>query len=449
MLRKRTKLAYGLGDHTITYALSALSLFYVFFLTEHAELRPALAGLVPLLGRFVDAVTDPLMGRISDVTRTRFGRRRPYFLAGAIPFGLSFALLWTDTPGLDSQLGKFAVYSLLYIAYSVCSTIVAVPYVSLLPELARSYEERTSLASYRSGMAVAGTLLAATATRPAVEAMGGGPTGWALTGLAFGAWIALPWLLVYAATYEQPATPPTRTTLRQGFALLFAHKTYRRLSWIYLFGRMAMDLGGAMFIYYFDFWLRRPGDYPWTLAALLCTSIASLPFWIQVGHRTDKHRALIGGSLWWMVLSLLLLVAQPDWPRPLIFAFAGLVGVGYAVVDMMPWSMLGDVVDEDELRTGERREGLYSGSFTFLRKLAGAGGVALAGVVLDLAGYRPGAEQSESALLAIRVLTGLSPALLLAVAVTLAAGYPLTRARHRRIRAELDAAAAARGRSAD
>ena len=114
------KLVIGLGDHTITLSLASLSLFYVFFLTEHVGLRPALAGAVPLVGRFVDALTDPLMGRISDQTRWRWGRRRPYMLLGALPFGASFAALWLDAP-VHTQLGMFAYYSGAYIVYSVAS----------------------------------------------------------------------------------------------------------------------------------------------------------------------------------------------------------------------------------------------------------------------------------------------------------------------------------------
>ena len=104
-----TKVIYSLGDHTVNLVLAALTLLYVIFLTDIIGLRPALAGAVPWIGRAVDAFTDPLMGRISDLTPWKRGRRRPYFLIGAIPFGVSFALLWLDVP-FGSQLGKFAYY---------------------------------------------------------------------------------------------------------------------------------------------------------------------------------------------------------------------------------------------------------------------------------------------------------------------------------------------------
>ena len=110
-----------------------------------------------------------------------------------------------------------------------------------------------------------------------------------------------------------------------------------------------------------------------------------------------------------------------------------IVGLGYAVVDLMPWSMLGEVIDEDDLATGERREGLYNGVFTFLRKLGGALGVFLVMGLLDLLGYQKGETQSETARQAIRWMTGLAPAFFLIAGVLLARGYPLSRARHAEI----------------
>jgi GPH family glycoside/pentoside/hexuronide:cation symporter len=92
VLPVRVKLGYSLGDHTINIQLAAVSLFFLFFLTEVAGLAPAWAGLVLLIGRAVDAFTDPAMGRLSDRTRWRLGRRRPFFLIGAVPFGVTFAL---------------------------------------------------------------------------------------------------------------------------------------------------------------------------------------------------------------------------------------------------------------------------------------------------------------------------------------------------------------------
>jgi sugar (glycoside-pentoside-hexuronide) transporter len=437
-LSARTKLVFGLGDHTINFSLSALSLFYLFFLTEVAGLRPALAGAVLLVGRFVDGFTDPLMGRISDLTRWRWGRRRPYFLIGMIPFGLCFGLLWGAVP-LESQAEKFLYYAALYALYSVSSTVLAVPYTALLPELTSDYQERTSINTFRAALAVLGTLLAAIGTKQLAESFGGDVRGYSWMGVAAGIWVTLPWIAVYRVTWERPSF---QREAHAGFldALkgLSRHHSYRRLLGLYLFGRMAMDVVGAMFVFYFTYWIRRPEHVEATLAILLITVVLSLPIWLRISPRVDKRTLFIMGTSWWVAFQLTLLIATPEWPVWTLFAAAALIGVGYAVTDLMPWAMLGEVVDEDELSTGERREGMYAGFMTFVRKLAGASGVFLAGVVLDLAGYVGGQpEQTTSALLAIRGLTGAVPTLLLAIAATIAFGYPLGRARHRQILAEL------------
>ena len=148
-LNPRRMSVYGMGDFTINAVLVALNMFYVtYFLTQVAGLRPELAGLVQLIGRGVDAFTDPAMGRISDLCHWKWGRRRPFFMLGALPFGLTFALLWT-TPG-GSQTGMFVYYTALYILLSLSMTVLAVPYLALMPEMALGYDARTSLNMYRN-----------------------------------------------------------------------------------------------------------------------------------------------------------------------------------------------------------------------------------------------------------------------------------------------------------
>ncbi len=441
-LPARTKLVFALGDHTTNLSLSALSLYYGFFLTTVAGLRPGLAGLVMLMGRTVDAFTDPAMGRISDLTSWQMGRRRPYFLIGMIPFGVSFGLLWSEVP-LASQAGKFAFYAGIYVLYSIASTVLAVPYMALIPELTADYQERTSINTYRAALATLGTLLAAVGTKALAQHFGGGSTGYAWMGAALGVWLTLPWLAVHRVTWERPDFRPRRTRAGffEGAASLLRHRAYRRLAGLYLFGRMAMDVVGAMFVFYFSYWILRPDDAGITLAVLLVTVVLSLPIWLRVSRRVDKRTLFILGTSWWVVFQCSLLFADASWPAAWLFAVAALVGVGYAVADLMPWAMLGDVIDEGELESGERREGTYAGFMTFLRKLGGAGGVALALFALELAGFLAGeaTAQPESAVLAIRLVTALAPIALLVLAAGVATGYPLSRARHREILAALRA----------
>jgi sugar (glycoside-pentoside-hexuronide) transporter len=431
------KLGFASGDHTLNAALSTLTLFYLFFLTEVAGLRPALASLILLLGRFVDAFTDPAMGRISDRTSWRLGRRRPYFVIGAIPFGLSVALLFQPIP-VESQAVKFGIYVAAYVFHSLAYTVLAVPYMALLPEMALGYQERTSLNTYRSAAAVLGTLLVAVAFQPLIRALGGGAAGFASAAICLGIWLTLPWILVHRITWERPEfSGRARIGLIEGAKQLIAHHAYRRLVGLYICARSASDLIGAMFLLYFAYWLRRADDFSVTMAVLLCAVIFSLPAWLRVSRSVDKRNLFIFGALWWVGAQTFLLLAAPTWPRWTIFAVAAAAGIGYAMADLMPWSMLGDVIDEDELNTGERREGIYAGFFTFLRKLGGATGVLVAGVVLDLAGHGRASEGGEPARQAIRVLTAVAPACFLALGAWIARGYPISRKRHAEILQEL------------
>jgi sugar (glycoside-pentoside-hexuronide) transporter len=432
------KSVYATGDFTLNTALSALSLIYAsFFLTQVAELRPALAGLVPLIGRAVDAFTDPLMGRISDRTRWGGERRRPYFLLGALPYGLSFALLWVDAP-FASQAGLFAYYTAAYCFLSLSSTVLSVPYLALLPEMAEDYDERTSLSTYRTVGATLG-IFAAVSIRPLADAFGGGGPGYAAVGVVFGVALALPWIAVHRVTFERPgyADRASEIGFFEGLARVLRHRSFVQLTWIYICGRIAMDLSAALLILYVSYWLGRSGDFELVMFVFLVSVVASLPVWLRISRGRDKSTIFIFGSVWWMGTGVLLALVQPDWPRWILIAVIPLAGAGFALVDLMPWSMLGEVIDEDELRTGERREGIYNGVFTFLRKLGGALGVFLVMSVLDLVGFTVGEEQSELVRQTIRFLAALGPALFLALAIAVARGYPLTRGAHREIVAEL------------
>lgn len=436
---------FGTGDFTVNAVLASLSMVYtLFFLTQYAELRPALAGLIPLIGRSVDAFTDPLMGRISDHTRWRMGRRRPYLLIGAIPFGLSFAMLWAPAP-FDAQIERFAYYTVWYVLLSLSMTMLSVPYLALIPEMARTYDGRTSLNVFRNIGSIVG-IFAAIAIRPIATAIGGGeatPESFATTAMIYGVALAVPWLFVFATTWEIPdfRDRESAISLREGLRMLTKHKAYMQLIGMYLTSRIAMDLIGVVLILYFTHVLGRSGDFEIMMAIFLVSTIAAMPLWLYASRRMDKATAFIAGALIWGIGNLGFLVIDADWPRWLVLGFAPIVGLGYAAADLMPWSMVGDVVDEDDLAIGERREGLYNGFFTFLRKLGGATAGFAAGVILDLAGLPEGkdAVPPDSAVTAIRWLASVGTSVMVLWAAWIARGYPLTRARHAEILVQLEA----------
>ncbi len=434
-----TKAVYALGDHTVNIVLTSTSLLYLPFLTDKIGLPGTLAGAIPWIGRIVDAFTDPAMGRLSDVTTWSRGRRRPYFLIGCIPFGLGFAALWLDFSAA-SMVGRFAYYTFAYVMLSLAMTVVAVPYLSLIPEMSRDYDERTSLNTWRAaGGFVA--LFVAMGISLLARAWGDDAAAWRQAATLGGVWIALPWLAVYAVSFERPLRAGS-TTLRftEGLRTLGQHETFRTLLAVYIPSRVAIDMVAAMFLYYVTWVVGREEDFELAMILLFVVVIAFLPMWLGLARHFDKRSVFVLGMVWWIVAQAMILFGSPDWPRWVLFAVAAFAGVGYGVADFMPWAMLPDVIDEDELASGQRREGLYTGMFTFVRKIGGATAVLLIGVSLDVAGYDGTAEtQSGVAVGTIRVLMGVVPTLFLLSSLWAARRYRLTRDAHHRILLELDA----------
>ena len=427
------KLVYATGDHSINIALSTLSLVYFTFLVTVAGLEPWLAGVIAWLARVVDAISDPLMGRISDRTRWLMGRRRPFFLLGMIPLGIFFALIWT-TP-FSSQIEMFFWYLSVYISLSLSVTVLSVPYLALIPEMAIDYDERTSVNTYRAIAAITGTMVAAGFFGIA-HALGGEAHGFALTGIFIGIWMILPWPWVFGVSFERPISPKKKapTHLVADIREILGNRTYLRLCGLFIGGRISMDLLGLAVPLYITVWLARPDDVHWTLLSMLSCAVLFMPVWMALSKRFEKSQIFIAGSLWFSLSLVLVLIASPAWQDWYIFAIAGFLGFGYAAIDLMPWSMVGEVIDEDALAHGIRREGLYNGVLTFLRKVAGATAYMFAGIGLSLSGFDQSlSEQPTSALWTIRGLASIAPALFIILGLFAARSYPLTRARHTEI----------------
>ncbi|WP_455381179.1 MFS transporter, partial [Salinispira pacifica] len=205
----REKLAYGLGDFATNVAYGGIGFYFVFFLTDVAGVPAAVAGSVLLIARLWDAVTDYFMGTISDRTRSRFGRRRPYILAGSLPFGIAFLLLWLVPAGSAALL--YGYYVAVTLFFNSAFTVVAIPYNSMLPELTQNYNERTSIAGYKMGLSFVGTLVAAAGIMLFVDVIFPGKPAYArsfpLMGAIFGVLITGSLLVTFAGTRERVSAP--------------------------------------------------------------------------------------------------------------------------------------------------------------------------------------------------------------------------------------------------
>lgn len=437
-LTAKTKLFYGFGDFAPALSITVVQFFFLYFLTDVAHLSPALAGVALLVGRAWDAVNDPLFGLISDRTRTRWGRRRPFLLIGSIPFGIAFFLLWW-VPPLRSQAGLLLYYAALYVVFDTAFTAVQLPYSALTVDLTQDYDERTSVTGYRMIFSIGAGLIGAVVPLTIVGLFPSEQVGFLAQGAILGAVIAVPMLVAFFATRER-ADYQRSVPLKPMDAIRSAvtNRAFVLAAGIFLLAWVSVDIIAAVLVYYLRYWVGIQGDASVVLGIMFVVAILALPLWVRLSGRLGKKQAFMCGMTFWAVVqvALVFLGRGIEWP---VYPLAALGGIGISAVHVIPQSLIPDVTDVDELTSGTRQEGVYYGFLVFMQKLASALGLFLVGQFLGWAGYAPNVAQSERALWAIRMLVGPIPAVIVVGAIVFAAYYPLTRERHQQVMAELEA----------
>jgi GPH family glycoside/pentoside/hexuronide:cation symporter len=432
------KVLYGVGDSTNSLLFTVTAFFYLFFLTDVAGIAPALAGWVLLAGKAWDAVTDPMMGFISDHTKSRWGRRRPYFLA-CVPAAALFYLIWVAYP-IQNQMLLFLTYVGLNLLFWTSFTIMAIPYSALMPELSLDYDDRTSLVSVRMAFSIVFGLLAAVVPMAIVSLYPDRKIGFAMMALFVGAFGILPYIVSFFGTkerpeYQQKASLPFFTSLRE----TMKNRSYAVAMVVFLLSWVCVDVIGAVFIYFIIYWMGlTENDVSILLGIIFVTAVLVLPFWVLVSKWVGKKAAYVIGMSFWAVVMSLAFLLRPGINNWFLYLFCFLAGFGVSTAHVLPWSMIIDCIDIDEYRTGARREGMYTGFTLFAQKLASSVALLLVGSFLGWAGYVANTVQKESALVAIRVLLGPIPAVLLILSIVCALFYPITKAGHEKVREELD-----------
>lgn len=445
-----TRLGYGAGDLYGGGAMFIVSTLYLIFLTDIVGIRPALAGAVVFVARAWDAISDPLMGMISDRTRTRWGRRRPYFLFGIPLIVLSYVLLWYPA-ALEAQWARFAYALLSYLFFSTVITMVMTPYNALASELTLDYDERSRLTSFRIAFSEISTIVSALVPLAIIEMAPNPRIGYPLMGAVFGLFFALPFLATFLTTWERPgfsrrSTPPELKVFLEPFRI----RTFRSFIAIFLFAFVAIDVLLTIIVYWVRYYLEVPGLTNYLLGTLLIVQLIFLPGYYRLSRALSKRAALIIGACVWVVAMLAGLFIRPGMPAAVYFIFAGVTGAGTGGVIVMAYSIYPDVPDVDELVTGRRREGIYAGSLTLLRKLTSAFAIFLIGQAIDIAGYIPPTQAAEQAgevashpeqtaafLLILRVIFAGLPLVFIGIAIVLAARFPLSPGVHARLKAYL------------
>jgi len=443
-LSRRTKLLYGFGDTGFSLTSTILGAYFLIFLTDVVGLSPGAAGLAIFIGRSWDYINDPIFGYLSDRTRSRWGRRRPFLLFGPIPFALSFMLLWWHPPLGDGAL--VAYYALAYVLFDAAATLIYMPYFALTPELTSDYDERTSLTTYRMFFSIFGSLLAFTVPLLIIGSLtpGNGPRV-LLMGVIFALISAAPFPIVFLATKENPQfSEQERPGLRESLRTALQNRPFLFGLGLFLMTWVTIDILQAGLLFYIKYVVQRVDQSDIVMATIFITAILMLPLWNWLAGRTSKRHAYIGGMVFLAAVLLALIALTPGTALPLVLVLCVLAGIGVASAHVLPWAIIPDAIEWGEWKTGQRQEGTLYSLVTLAYKVASS--LALLGVsqVLEQTGYRANApQQSPSALLGIRLVIGPIPAVLLMLGIVSAFLYPLGREEYQRVAEELKARRAA------
>ncbi len=433
-LSVRTKVLFSTGDLSTGIPVTLLMFFQLYFLTDVAGLRPALAAWAIAAGRIWDAVNDPLIGLIADRINSRFGRRRVLLLIGALPLGISFFLMWT-VPALSPVL-LTVYYALIFIIFDTAYTIIHVGYNALTPEMTKDYDERSSLNGYRMAYSIAGGIITIVLATVLGWYIDDSRSRFFILGIGLAVISTLPLIIVFRVSRNNRSHPKQE---HAPFKTMLTATLKTRPFWsviaIYLFSWTTASIMSAVLIYYANYHLRVPDQANYFVLAAQVSAILFIPLSVYLAKRTDKRASFIIGTASWICVLAAISLLGPDAVLP-AYVLAVLSGFGIATAYVIPWSMIPDIIEYDQLRTGMRREGSFYSFAAFFQKLGTGTALWLMALALEFSGYItpvPGEalpRQPASAVLAIRIFIGPVPAVLLIASILVAWRYPISRKYH-------------------
>jgi GPH family glycoside/pentoside/hexuronide:cation symporter len=379
-----------------------------------------------LIAKAWDAVSDPLMGQLSDTTRSRWGRRRPYIFFGAVPYALLFLLIWVPR-ATSNQVIDYLFVTALFILFFTASTVVTVPYNALLPELALSPHGRTKLTAYRQPFSVIGWVAGSALVLPLVATLGGGRRGYVLMAGIFGA-VALVVFIVTAFSVRERAdfSEKAPVSVTRSFALTFKNAPF----WWFIAAYSLVSLGytilSGVLIFYAKYWLSSETLFTVMMGIVMGFLLLSIPAWVWVSGRIGKKEAFLIGIVV-LIISAASIFFLPRESRVVLFILMGVAGIGTGAYFLFPYAILPEIIDFDELTSGTRREGAYFGIAFLIFKVSIALAPFITGTVLSGIGYVPDIAQSRGTLLGIRLLVGAVPAVFFALGLVFLWFFPLNK----------------------
>ena len=448
-----TKMAFGAGDLGPAMSANLVIFFQLVFLTNVAGIPAGLAGSILLVSKIWDAVNDPIVGVLTDKTRSkRWGRRLPWLLYGAVPFGLFSFLLWIVPRVGGTSLdvwGLLTYYIIIGAIGQIFYTVVNLPYTAMTPELTQDYDERTQLNSFRFAFSIGGSILSLVLAQIVFLQIPESQRELQYLVLA-GLISAISVLALYwcvfgtrkrALVFEAQRIDSSEETipLGQQFKLALSNRPFLFVIGIYLCSWLAVQITASIIPYFVvNVMQLKQADVPPVLIGVQGTALVMLFVWGALSKKLGKKAVYFMGMSLWIIAQIGLFFLQPG-QITLMYLLAVMAGVGVSTAYLVPWSMIPDVIELDELQTGQRREGVFYGFMVLLQKFGLALGLFVVGLGLQASGFLEAAAgeplpvQPASAVQAIRWAIGPLPTLTLIAGLVLTYYYPISRDVHAEI----------------
>lgn len=464
----KEKLAYGIGGLMDGGGVSMMSCVMVAFM-EHNGIALGLATTIFMIAKLWDAITDPFMGFISDNTRGKWGRRKPYMFWGGISLLLCIFLVFLPVREWGMSVGGFTAYIILmYLLWNTCSTVTQVPYCSMASDITPSFRERNNANTVKlvftaiaSGLGYVLPLLFIEALKtdkanwlfmPKID----GVQFWLLMSIIFGVLFGGGLVICGLFVKERinPKTPKRHFNFKQfvnSYAVPYKNRSYRWHIAMYVSAFACMDMISALAVYYAtDVWkgyklFGMDMSSLFIIAPLMVAAVVMFPLARVMMDKKSKQFAFRMGLPFYIGGGIMLAIMDPSWAPPILVPIVALImGLGFGGAQMMPWIIFPDTVDVAEMATGQRPTGTYSGMMTLARKVGGALAVGFVGWVIDpfylpKDQLGPDGMQPQEALLAIRLVLGITVAVLITIALVSSFRYKVTSAKLTRIRYFIEA----------
>ena len=408
----KEKVGYSLGDTASHIVWDMVGFWLLFFYTDVYGISAAAAGTIMLVARFWDMAIDPIIGVVSDRTKTRWGKFRPYILFGAIPYAV-LAILTFTTPNFG-EVGKIIYAGATYVLLMTAYATINLPYSALGAVMTDDTYERAGLNTYRFIAGFSGQFIVTGLALTLANFFGHGnkAQGFQYTVFLF-AGLSLVFFFITFQTTKERVQPPKeqKNSLKEDLKNLLANKAWRILAIVGIISFIMFAMQNAAIAYYFKYYLGRENNVQLFNVIGTVALIVALPLSKPLAKRFGNKNVFIGSSLIsGLFFMLIYLPGVTDITT--IYIFNIIAKMAYAPAVPLLWTMIADSADYGEWTTGRRATGLYFSAAVFAQKAGWGIGAAIAGWILTLTQFVPNVTQSATAITGIKLLVSVIPGIL-------------------------------------